>query len=558
MDERTHLYYATHARDLVVRYERAGGAVAKYLRLAFAAGDRVLDVGAGTGRDVAFLAGEGVEAYGVEPVDAMRAAAVERHPALASRILAGGLPNLPALDGIGGRFDGVLCSAVLQHLERGKLFEAAFGLRDVLRPNGRLLVSVPTPPGEGDGPFREASGCVHNGVSADELDLLLARVGFRRTGRWDDDDALGRPDRRWATMLFTLERAGDGAGSARPLDLVQGVLAHDRKVATYKLALIRALTDVALTQPHLARWAGGDVIVPVAAVAERWIAYYWPLLGGATFLPQLQGDWDRQGHSLGFAGPLLALIASYRTTGDLAGFTVDVRGNTLSAERVAIHRELLRRLERAIVAGPVTHAGGSLGTGPLFRAVRGGIVVSGGLWKELCLTGYWIRDALLLRWAELVARLSKGNVEPSRVVGVLLSGPDPEREQAAARQVFEGLPDLRCVWSDAPLRPANFDIDHVIPFALWRNNDLWNLLPADRRVNGRKSDALPTAALLRRRRDAILRYWDVGRAIMGERFGREAEALVGRATWDAPVLFDVVTECVEVTALQTGSLRFDG
>ena len=43
MDERTHHYYATHARDLVARYERAGGVVAKYLRLAFPAGDRVLD-----------------------------------------------------------------------------------------------------------------------------------------------------------------------------------------------------------------------------------------------------------------------------------------------------------------------------------------------------------------------------------------------------------------------------------------------------------------------------------------------------------------------------------
>jgi hypothetical protein len=115
--------------------------------------------------------------------------------------------------------------------------------------------------------------------------------------------------------------------------------------------------------------------------------------------------------------------------------------------------------------------------------------------------------------------------------------------------LFEARPDLRCVWSDAPLRPANFDIDHVIPFALWRNNDLWNLLPADRRVNGRKSDALPTAALLRRRRDAILRCWEVGRTAMGPRFRREADALVGRPTWDPPALFDVVAECVEVTAL---------
>lgn len=555
MDDGTLRFYATNADDLVARYARAGSAVAGYLRLAFAPGDRVLDVGAGTGRDVAFLAAEGVDAYGVEPVAEMREAAARTYPAIASRIAAGGLPALakPA-----DAYDGVLCSAVLQHLGRGELFEAAFGLRAVLRPNGRLLVSVPTAPAKGEGPFREADGRIHNGVSADELDLLLARVGFRLTGRWVGDDVLGRPGRRFTTMLFVLEGAHGGAASARPLDLVQGVLARDRKVATYKFALIRALTDLALTRPHFARWEDDEVLVEVSDVAERWITYYWPLLERRRFVPQRGGDWKRQRHTMAFASELGELIAAYRATGGLAGFTVDARGGKLSGERDRIYRELMRSLCRTICAGPVAHAGVSSDAGRLFRSAGRRIRVPGALWKELCLTGYWIRDALLLRWAEFVSDLTDQAVKPSRVVELLLRVPDEEREQAAARRAFKDLPQLRCVWSDVSLDKATFEIDHVIPFALWRNNDLWNLLPADSKVNERKSDALPSAALLRRRRDVILRYWDVGREALGARFRREADALVGRAGWDTPALFNVVTECVEVTALQTGSLRFDG
>jgi hypothetical protein len=237
MDERTHHYYATHARDLVARHERAGGVVAKYLRLAFAAGDRVLDVGAGTGRDVAFLAGEGVEAYGIEPVDAMwrPSSGIRRWRRGSWRRVA----KPPGAHGIGGASTACCARRCCSTSNEGS-FEAAFGSARRPAAIGRLLVPVPTPPGEGEGPFREASGCVHNGVSADELDLpARARVGFRLVGRWDDDDARAgravvgrRCSSRWSARAT--------ARAARDRSISSRACSRDRKVATYKLALIRA------------------------------------------------------------------------------------------------------------------------------------------------------------------------------------------------------------------------------------------------------------------------------------------------------------------------------
>ncbi|WP_048145888.1 HNH endonuclease domain-containing protein [Methanoplanus limicola] len=52
-------------------------------------------------------------------------------------------------------------------------------------------------------------------------------------------------------------------------------------------------------------------------------------------------------------------------------------------------------------------------------------------------------------------------------------------------------------------------VDHMIPFSVWKNNDLWNLLPALNSVNSKKSDKIPSPALIEKRSDAITGYWDI-------------------------------------------------
>ncbi|MCY4270677.1 MAG: hypothetical protein OXE80_10965, partial [Gammaproteobacteria bacterium] len=46
------------------------------------------------------------------------------------------------------------------------------------------------------------------------------------------------------------------------------------------------------------------------------------------------------------------------------------------------------------------------------------------------------------------------------------------------------------------------------PWARWRNNDLWNLLPATGRVNLSKSDRLPSAETLSTARDRMIDWWN--------------------------------------------------
>ena len=147
-------------------------------------------------------------------------------------------------------------------------------------------------------------------------------------------------------------------------------------------------------------------------------------------------------------------------------------------------------------------------------------------------------------------------VSPEAVVRRLLERPDTARETAAAREVYGRIPGVECVWTGRRLRPQSLAIDHVLPFSLWRNNDLWNLLPADRVVNERKSDRLPARGLLLARRGAILHCWEASRAAFPRRFESEATHQTGEPRPRPATLFEVLLESVEVTALQRGCQRW--
>jgi SAM-dependent methyltransferase len=214
VDDRTLDAYARETAEFSRRHRGAGGVLARVPE-PFPAGARVLDVGAGIGRDLAALLAAGYAAFGVEPVAEMRAEAVRLHPELAGRLFEGTLPDgLPALDALGGPFDGVLSSAVLQHLPRADLPAAVAALGGLLRAGGRALISVRVwRPDLDETTGRDPFGRLFNGLSADELQALFEAAGFRTLARSEDADPDARDRVRWAALLF--ERESDAAGAGR-------------------------------------------------------------------------------------------------------------------------------------------------------------------------------------------------------------------------------------------------------------------------------------------------------------------------------------------------------
>jgi SAM-dependent methyltransferase len=552
MDALTVKYYDDNSESMFAMYSSGERGVQKYFRFAFLPGSEILDIGSGSGSDVGFLIKEEYQAYGAEPSSNLRALAISKLPQLQGRIYAGALPELAGK--IGRKFDGILCSAVFQHIPQEQQFDAAFDIRNLLKPNGRLLLIFPKERPGIDETGRDEHGRLYTKLIPEAIELLFERLGFQFIGRWEDADSLGRPGISWTTLLFTLR--SDQA--LRPIDQIEGVLNRDRKVATYKLALFRALCDIALTNYHIAEWRqDGSVGIPIHDIAERWIYYYWPLFED-RFIPQIRGESSTGKLHIGFRYYLEHLIHTFHRSGGLDGFAIALRDDFFSADQRRLLQLTLRKMIPIIIEGPITHAGCSSKGERLFNYdnVRRQLIVSGNIWRELCLSGHWIQDALILRWSELTSEISKKTIGPSEVVGRLLKIPTFKRSVADAKNVYLEMPSKECVWSGISINKS-FDVDHVLPFSLWRNNDLWNLLPAAPKVNREKRDRLPTNALLKRRRDTILTYWEALHQDSPKRFEHEATRLTATSHFDLLMTFDVMLEAVEVTALQRGCLRWD-
>ena len=265
----------------------------------------VTDIGAGSGRDAAWLAGLGHEVIAVEPSSGMRREAAAAHGDDRIRWLDDRLPGLSGVVRGGLPADAVLVSAVWMHVppeDRPRAFRRLVG---VLRPRGVLAVTLRQGPPD---PAR----AIHP-VSLPEIESLAVANGLAVVRVHRQDDAPGRPGVSRTCVAMRLPDDGTGA-----LPLLRHVVLHDDKSSTYKIALLRTLRRIADGRAGLARdTEDGHVAVPMGLVALTWLRLYLPLL--AADLPQSVAN-RRAADRLGFAGPGLgALLGGHRVSQGPAG-----------------------------------------------------------------------------------------------------------------------------------------------------------------------------------------------------------------------------------------------
>lgn len=106
----------------------------------------VLDVGAGSGRDAAWFAARGHPVTAAEPAAGFRGVIAARLPEVT--LADAGLPDLAGID---GGFGLILVNAVWHHLDAVARQSALHRLAALLRPSGRVLLSLrqgPVPAGQ--------------------------------------------------------------------------------------------------------------------------------------------------------------------------------------------------------------------------------------------------------------------------------------------------------------------------------------------------------------------------------------------------------------------------
>jgi len=95
------------------------------------------DIGCGSGRDAAWLSGNGFPTIGYDASRGLLAEAHKRYPNLEFHCA-----HLPDLSGVADEsFDNVLCETVIMHLDRSAIASAVQRLLTILKPGGILYLS---------------------------------------------------------------------------------------------------------------------------------------------------------------------------------------------------------------------------------------------------------------------------------------------------------------------------------------------------------------------------------------------------------------------------------
>lgn len=160
---------------------------------------RVLDIGAGTGRDAAGLARRGHTVTAVEPTDALREWGQAHHSG-AIRWIDDMLPQLQRVRALAEQFDLILLTAVWMHLDADQQSEGMDRVAGLLVPGGRVSMTLR------HGPVPEGRRMFE--VSAQQTAALAARHGLQTLHRTEGPDMLGRPEVTWTLLVLEKPREG--------------------------------------------------------------------------------------------------------------------------------------------------------------------------------------------------------------------------------------------------------------------------------------------------------------------------------------------------------------
>lgn len=112
MDATTVNYYSKNAQAVAARYESVVSSLSESFQDAFKARSKLLDIGCGSGRDLALLVSFGHDCFGLDATPEFVELSQTLHPELKGKIVQGALPDFDPP--FGGKFDGILCSADTQ------------------------------------------------------------------------------------------------------------------------------------------------------------------------------------------------------------------------------------------------------------------------------------------------------------------------------------------------------------------------------------------------------------------------------------------------------------
>jgi len=315
------------------------------------------------------------------------------------------------------------------------------------------------------------------------------------------------------------------------IQTISTILKHDRKINTYKIALIRAINDLALSYPGLNLFKQ-DIAIPLQMIARYWLAYYWPFCDPQK--PILQGPQavldGKLRNDIAFRVELTHLRTLWnkqinQVEAPQDGFFVidemyrPSRKSTYSVEFVTAYQQAIQKIIQAI-RQPIQYAGPgewSIFAKPArYHQIQDRcIALPETKTNDYCvivgqelLVGFqeislYIEALCIHEWSLFTERKNiDQEYHRGAIYRLLTARPDNRRPLDWERNLIDILLmeayEFSCPWTGKRIKQGvSYDLDHIIPLAVYPTNEIWNLVPADPYFNShRKRDRLPSSKKL--------------------------------------------------------------
>ncbi|MDO9511196.1 MAG: HNH endonuclease domain-containing protein [Bacteroidales bacterium] len=348
---------------------------------------------------------------------------------------------------------------------------------------------------------------------------------------------------------------------------ISKIIERDSKATTYKFALLRGVIDIIQDNSPFITISKDRVHFPTGLLIEKWMLYYYPILECSTNIPQINGETN-----LAFGNHLKKIITDYKTIGGFSAFYNDLKNKGIPKNLQSDFFALAKKLKGTITTMPMKYIGRSINNDyySIFQyesdTVRrntneidleflintsGSFSIPFEYYEAFRVLGSFIsgQDSIFFKWAEFSVKASKQNLSLDKVVNEVLKSPITERDVAESKQIYKTIlkqeGKVFCVWTGNPI--TSYDVDHMIPFSVWKNNDLWNLLPSQSKTNNQKRDKIPSTDLIEKRKDLILHYWNLINENQSQRFQKEIRvALLGNSSstgWQEIAIKQLQSSC---------------
>lgn len=321
---------------------------------------------------------------------------------------------------------------------------------------------------------------------------------------------------------------------------ISKIIERDSKTTTYKFALLRGVIDIIQDNSPYITITKNRVEIPLGLLIEKWLLYYYPIFESSVIIPQINGENTK----IAFQEQFKTVINYYSSRGGISFFYNLLRTKNINTEINTDFFALVKKMKDTITKMPMKYIGRSLSENyySIFQYQAnisfknqsnqntqwlvngcGTFTIPLEYYEAFKVIGSFVSgtDNILFKWAEFSVNASTTtNLKKEIVLSQILKSPIDERNVTEVQKIYSSIKNLNgeliCVWSGKKI--TSYDIDHVIPFSIFKNNDMWNLLPAQPSINNKKRDKIPSSTIIAKRKDIIIHYWELIHKKQQEKF----------------------------------------